>query len=32
MIRDVKDLAASAVLLSAIFAIGVAVYVFGPKV
>ncbi len=31
MIRDVKDLAASAVLIAAIFAIGVAACVFGPK-
>ena len=31
MIRDVKDLAASAVLIAATFAIGVAVYVFGSR-
>ena len=32
MIRDVKDLAASAVLIAALFAIAVAAFVFGPKV
>ena len=32
MIRDVKDLAACAVLIAAIFTIGVAVYVFGSKI
>ena len=31
MIRDAKDLAASAVLISAIFALGVAIHVFGSK-